>query len=504
MGRTRGPVNFRQLNIRAQLQMGGALPGNPVKYLGVQKGQARAGSFTPPVSGRNQINRPSDVVNGEFQTIGSTKTAPDQGTIGLQQDVRWDQVTAIEEIYDDSLPVAIHILFSSTGTHVGAPNAWDSKIVIPDAELTGMPLSSDFQGPDSDETLTWNAEFGYSQKFSRAVRLTWQPQVAATVTTPITGVAFGESRRIMYAIGRGDGSANEPRFYYSTNGGRAWTGIDLDLLSHTGEDPLDLAYTGGYLVAPTAVSTGSYIWAPEASAGTAAGAGWTEVATGFVNTNTPNKIYAPSLTRIFMAAENGYIYLLENIGSGVSVLTDGSITTEDQNWIDGYGDCIVTCGDANTMMVSINGGESWSLVTGPVGATVLNTVSVLSEDCWVVGAANGNAYYTKDGGDTWNTMGGIPGSGSGSIIAVHFDKDNPAFGLLSHRTAGNVARVYRTTDAGNVWEQTSLSGYPTSNTCSKFATWGPNTLLAGGIATTTTDGILALAKNERLSDSIIN
>ena len=497
---SRGPLKNRQLNARTQLQLGGALPGNPVRYLGVAKGQTRAGAFTPPVSGRNQVVRPSDDDYGEFQTIGSTKTAPDQGTVSVTQDIKWDQVTALEEIYSDDLIVSLHILLGKGA--VGNPNGWDSKIVIPDAELTSMPLSGDFQGADSDEVLMWNGEFGFSTKFQRAVRLTWNNLVAATVTTPITGVAFGAYRRIQYAIGRGDGAAAVPIFYYSTNGGVAWTALSLTgLLAATAEDPLDLAYTGGYLIAPTAVTTGSYIWAPEDTATTLAA--WTEVATGFVNTHSPNKVYAASLSRIFFAAEDGYVYLLENIGSGVTVIQDGSITSEDQNDVDGFGDCVVTCGDNNTILASQNNGASFALVTGPIGSTVLNCIAVLSEDCWVVGAANGIAYYTKDRGTTWHAM-GFGGSGAGAVTDIFFDKGIQAYGLLAHRTAGSVAKVYRTTDAGNTWEQFTLTGYPTSNTCSRLAAWDCNTLLAGGIATTTTDGILALAKNESLADAIVN
>lgn len=497
MGSPRGPIKFRQLNLRLQLQMGGAYPGNPVRYLGVAKGQTRGGSFTPPVSGRNQIVRPSDDDFGEFQIIGSTKTAPEQGTIGVTQDLRWDQITALEEVYTDEFPVAVHLLFGRG--QVGNPNGWDSKIVVPDAELTGMPLSGDFQGPDSDEALMWNAEFGFSA-WNRAVRLTWQNLVAATITTPVSGVAFGQYRRIMYAIGNGDGAAAVPRFYYSTNGGVTWTALALTgLLAATAENPSDLKYVGGYIIAPTAAN--SYVWVNEDDAGTLAS--WAEVSTGFVASNTPNKCYAPSLSRVFFAAENGYIYLLESIGTGVTPLTDGSITAEDQNDIDGFGDCVVTCGDANTILASQNNGESFALVTGPAPATVLNCVQVLSEDVWVIGTAAGNAYYTKDRGATWNSM-PFPGSGSGAVTQLHFDKRNPAFGLLAHRTTGPTALVYRTTDAGNSWEKVTLTGYPTSDTCSRLAAWDCNTLLAGGIATTTTDGILALAKNERLADDIIS
>ena len=155
------------------------------------------------------------------------------------------------------------------------------------------------------------------------------------------------------------------------------------------------------------------------------------------------------------------------------------------------------------MLESQNNGETFGLVTGPAPATVLNCLSVLSEDVWVVGSAAGNAYYTKDRGVTWHAM-AFPGSGVGSVTQIYFDKRNPAFGLLAHRNATPAAKVYRTTDAGNSWEQVTLTGYPTSDTCSRFAAWDCNTLLAGGIATTTTDGILALAKNERLSDDIVS
>lgn len=489
--RRRGMVRNRQLNVRTWVQKNGAYPGNPIQYLNQAKGQLRAGSFTGPVSGANQVNRPSDDEYGDFQPIGRTRSAPDLGTIAVSQDLTMDQITFLEEIRMDKLPVAFHLLFGEGA--VGNQNGWDSKIVIPDADMSSFSMGTDLQGADSDEVLMWNSEFSFSTDH-RAVRVTWNELAASTVTTPITGVTFGRSRNYIYAIGTGDGAAAVPRFYYSSNGGTTWTALALTgILAATAEDPTDLVYTGKYVIAPTAAN--SYIYAHEDSL-TSTG-GWTEVATGFVSTDTPNAAYALNLARVYFAAENGYIYVMTNIGSGVTVLQDGSLTSEDLNDIDGIGDTVVAVGDNNVVLVSQNNGETFALKTGPIGSTVLNTVQVIDDEIFYVGAANGNAYYTLDGGTTWSSAVGFTGAGSGAVTDLYFYKKNPAFGLLCHRNGSNVAKVYRTTDGGNTWESESLTGYPASNTCNNVAMWDPNTMIGGGIATTTTDGTLAIAKTAR-------
>ena len=489
--RKRGMARNRQLNVRTWVQKEGAYPGNQIAYLNKAKGQLRAGGVTVPVAGSNQVNRPSDTEYGDFQPLGRTRTAPDLGTISVEQDLTIDQINWLEEIHMDNLPVAFHLLMGE-----GAPgnqNAWESKIVIPDADLSSFSYS-DMQSADGDEILTIPAEFSYSA-IHRAVRVTWNEIESATVTQPVTGAAFGKNRNTMYWIGQGDGSSVVPKFYHTTDGANITALLLTGILSHTGENPTDLVYTGKYIIAPTGAN--SYIYAHEDSCTTTGG--WTEVSTGFVGGATPNAAYALNLARVYFAAENGYIYVMTSIGSGVTVLQDGTLTTEDLNDIDGIGDTVVAVGDANVVLVSQNNGETFSLIVGPIAATVLNTVSVIDDEIWYVGAADGNAYHTTDGGDTWSAAVGFTGAGAGSVTDIYFFKENPAFGLLCHSTATPASRVYRTTDGGNTWENESLTGFPTSDAVNNVAMWDANTMIAGGIADTATDGFVAIAKTARSS-----
>jgi hypothetical protein len=208
----------RQLNYRLWMQAGGAFPENEIEYLNMGKGQARAGAFTPPAKGTNQVVRPSDDEFGEFDILGRTKTAPEQGTIAVRQDIHMSQITLLEELYEDDTPCAFHIFLGKAGKSASDPHGWESKIVIPNADLNGLPLSGDFQGNDSDDVLEWNSEWSLSQ-WSRAVRVRWQALNDTGIATNVVGVAFGKTRRHQYALVKGNETDASAKLFYTDD---AW------------------------------------------------------------------------------------------------------------------------------------------------------------------------------------------------------------------------------------------------------------------------------------------
>lgn len=220
---------------------------------------------------------------------------------------------------------------------------------------------------------------------------------------------------------------------------------------------------------------------------------WAEVSTGFVANKGPLDIFSISRTFTWIAAEGGYIYFSEDIEAGVEVQTAGTDTTEDLNAIHGSDELnLVAVGNNNAVLATLNGGETWSGITGPAVGVNLTAVYVRSATEWFIGTANGKLYYTRNGGTTW-TEKLFSGSGTGTVEDIAFATG--AVGYLSHTTAAGRGRILRTISGGHSWyvlpEATGLS-LPLADKFNSLAACGedPNLVWAAGLADNAADGIV--------------
>lgn len=216
---------------------------------------------------------------------------------------------------------------------------------------------------------------------------------------------------------------------------------------------------------------------------------WSQVSAGYVSTKGPRAIHVKAATRAFIAAAGGYIYLLTSPSAAVTVLTDGSVTTQDLNAIHGYGRTVVAVGNSNALLYSTNDGETFASKTGPEVGVALNAVWLVNDRVWWVGTANGNLYYTTNGGTTW--VENTPDAALTIINDIAFVDD--MVGYVAGQAGAN-ARVYRTSTGGNTWsnESPDISGLPTAERMN-FVEPCPqsyNAVLMGGRVSVGGDGIV--------------
>lgn len=218
--------------------------------------------------------------------------------------------------------------------------------------------------------------------------------------------------------------------------------------------------------------------------------GWVSVTSGYVQ---PGRcIYVKSPSEVWIGGAGGYIYFTPNPRSSVSVISDGSITTQAFNDVDGKGNTVVFVGNSNAVVVSENAGESFTLLTGPKVGVNINAVSVITRKLWWIGYADGSLYYTTNGGTTWTLV------SIDSVITIVNDIKfvNDVIGYLVVETSG-APRVYRTTDGGYTWTYDSshpnIKNLPTAVRYNFVAPCGWNTVMAGGREAVGGDGLLAVA-----------
>lgn len=272
----------------------------------------------------------------------------------------------------------------------------------------------------------------------------------------------------------------EPTVYYSFDGGSTITAIQVGTLG-AAEDAEAIAFDGTYIFVASGVDEGVH-YVPLEDLRLGAGS-FTKVA-GFTTSKGPRAIYVAGPNDIFYGGLGGYIYRTSSPTDTPTVLDAGSATVQNINSIHGIDDIHIAAVGASNAFIYTTDGETWAAKTGPAVGVALNRVWMVSANVIWVGAANGTLYYTTDGGDTWHTK-GFSGSGTGSVLDIVFT--TRCVGFLSHRTAGNVSRIFKTIDGGGTWqilpERAGTVSVPAHHTTSRILTCDQNTFYAAGFAT---------------------
>jgi len=383
------------------------------------------------------------------------------------------------------------------------PNGWTSKIALIGARITSFGLDGTFN-PESggdNATIKYNLPGSFKdmypvrpinfQEFADSTTLAdildglWYDVVnCGSCDTPSDG-----TRKLYFLAQANSGSPGlSSQIVRTVNGGQTWAALDIPVLGGASANRL-IAMGSRLLV--LSQNLGGYAWAEftDIDAGTVT---WAAQTTGFVAGKAPRAGWSKSSFEAFIAGAGGYLYFINNAGDAPSrILTDGSLTTQNFNDIDGVGNNIVAVGDSNAMIRSYNNGNSFSLVTGPAVGVNLTSVFVRDRNFYFVGTGNGRLYRTTDGGVTW-TLSAL--SGLTVINDIRFF-DN-FVGYLAGEASG-VAKVYRTTDGGVTWENTSkIKGLPTSQRINVVVPnpYDPNVLAVGGRKTAGGDGLIAIAR----------
>lgn len=276
---------------------------------------------------------------------------------------------------------------------------------------------------------------------------------------------------------------------HTINGGSTWATDNVNTLGTQAANAL--AHVGTRIVVVSRIDLAHH-YKPQSSIDANVASGWTRVNSGYVVGKGPNAIWSRNPTQTFIAAQGGYVYFMANPTAAVTVLTDGSVTTQNLNDIRGAGRTVVAVGASNAVVYSSNDGKTWTLVTGPAVGVNLNTVEVVTPTTWWVGTANGKLFYTTNSGTSWTEA--TPDSSITNIPRIRFVDEIVGYFIA---TLSGSNRMYRTSDNGVTWRYDSpyVSGIPTNVTNYDFVSPCPanyNTVLLGGLKNVGTDGIIAI------------
>lgn len=264
-----------------------------------------------------------------------------------------------------------------------------------------------------------------------------------------------------YGVAVADSPAGSPaefgNVWYTQDGGSTWTVCAADPFA-AGEDIMSAAIfqvgaeTYRLLVAREADGAAGM----EVAYSDDWGANWTLVTVSAVvglGANREGALFVRDAYHIWLALDTGYIYFSDDFGVSWTRQAGGAgaPTSNDLNEIwfadDENG---MAVGDGDTVLVTTDGGDTWTLATATGGGVNLLCCSENGGGgIWWAGDSAGNLYYSRNQGTTW-TQRAFSGDGVGDVNDIEFV--NTLVGFLLHDNGTPVGSVYRTRNGGTDWE----------------------------------------------------
>jgi photosystem II stability/assembly factor-like uncharacterized protein len=485
---------------RVFIHKGGASPTTSPTFLA----WAAAGALDKPLGDVTRIEAPSQVQRDAFDVIGSFRSGEENATLPLT--IRY----VLEK--SEMLAIANAGCAFDLGIHLGKctdprdfNHGWKTGkiLMLEDATLTTYGIG-DLGTLTNEDQDAVNEEVELSAlRVYEILPLTFAERAKSEVAQEIVkvlvcdGPSCGDCDDVsdgcqkVFAISAPVGSSPGllPEVIVSIDGLSSVEHESPITTLTAAENPSDAACVGDYLVVVSQTDGGlHYADLGDLADGTET---WTRVDTGIVATKEPNAISSVSPFDTYVAGQGGYIYFTNDPTSGVEVIDSGVATTENLTAIFAYSlSVIIAVGANNAVVFSLNGGDTFSSVTGPAAGVALTAVSARSEKEWWVGTATGRVFYTKDQGQHW-TEKGFASSGSGSIEDIVWASN--MVGYISH-TLSSRGRVLRTVSGGHSWYvmPEGNGSVPAGDKFNSLAVCQRevNVLFAGGLADNAMDGIL--------------
>jgi photosystem II stability/assembly factor-like uncharacterized protein len=286
---------------------------------------------------------------------------------------------------------------------------------------------------------------------------------------------------------------------YSVDGGATFSELEVTGLTET-EATKAIRVIGTKLV----VLTDTAIYFAEIDADTGIPGTFSRTTTG-ISTGAPNDMYVVHPREIWVVGTAGYIYKSTDITSGLTVVNDGTVSSDALNRVAVYGNTIVAVADGGDVVVSRNGGKTFSVTTSAPSTTDnITAVAITGESSFFVGTNSGKLMYTDNAGKSWRER-TFPGSGVASTTVedvVVVTSEVIHLSLTTGSEGSYSANLLTSWNGGADWVSPGsgrMINVPSFARASRIAVpWSAktgvlaNTMLAVGLADDESDGIALL------------
>jgi photosystem II stability/assembly factor-like uncharacterized protein len=459
----------------------------------------RAGGLSQDFGDVTDIECPSAERFGEFEKVGETQGQTGRATCTLTGRFALDVASTLLRLAKKRCTTDLHLLFGKCKNPTEL-NKFEKVIIVTDARYINY-TTDDLGALSSEEDNPVNESADVSgREILELLQTSYAERGGSVITNELVDVIICDVQSCgdcedesdgcekIYAVSiSAGGSAGTPAdLVFSLDGGANFYAHDIDSLV-TGNNPTGIACLGDYLVVVADNDSLHYVDKDDVKVG--ADHTWAMVTTGFV-ANKGGKDISSTGTIAFIVGEGGYVYYTTDPTAGVVVADAGVATTDDLNAVQALtDDFAVAVGNNGAILKTVNG-TTWTKLTSPVVAGIhFNCIAVKSTTEWIIGASNGNAYYTVDGGVNFTAL-TFNGSGSGQVDDIAFSND--LCGFMSHRTTTPRGRILRTIDGGHSWfVEPEYGSLPLADRFNALAAceYKPNMVVAVGLADNAADGI---------------
>lgn len=489
-------INIPELGqTRVFVQEDGPSPLNGYNYHGVLS----LGGVTESLGDVSPIQIPSSEIPSHWENVGVSRGSPGLPT----QDFTARMNKLLTDVWFKLKRTRCAVNMQAKIDTCGEPDdfaSWESKLLFSRNYLTSItgPVINPLTGDDNAQAdltgsltmLDWYVlrtirfqEHAETEVLAEVIDGFYHDQI----TCGNCGAQSDGCNKAYFLTRANSGSPGlSSQLVYSLDNLATWNTLDISSLG--GNSGTRMAAMGSYLVV-VSENTDSHHYIRFSEVEDADATAWAEVTDGYVAGGSPRAIYVRSSSQAFIVGEGGYIYLLTNPTTGVTTVSDGSITTQNFNDISGRKDTIVAVGNSNAVVVSQNAGTSFVSQTGPAAGVNLNAVEVIDQNTWFIGTGDGRLFVTINGGDSYSSV----LTGLTTINDIRFWDENVGY-LVAQASGG--PRIYRTDTMGNRWDYQDpwISGLPTADRYNFSVPCGPNEVATGGREEAGGDGIIAIAQ----------
>jgi hypothetical protein len=422
-----------------------------------------AGAITQPLGDLNPIYIPNPQKASSWTLVAMPRDVPDLPEAIFMERLKRNVRGVLETFVRQNCPT----MFAMKASDCGRPDDiynWQTLYV-----LVGLPNGidySDIRPMEGDEGITAEVTVNHFGLYRFLPMRLGEKADTTLLTTALDGIYADElscgacapySDGLAMKFVLTDNQTGSPglssQIVYTKNG-TTWGTDDINSLG--GNSGSALTAMGQYLIV-TEAAQGRHHYALKSSVTDSASTSqWTSASTGYVSANGGRAIVAAAANRAFIAGTGGYIYALSDPTSGVTVIHDGSLSTQSQNAIHATENLILSVGASNTILLSTNGASdfsqiAFSLITGPAVGVALTACWIRTATQFEVGTADGRLFYTVDGGTNW-TQRLLPDQGTATYIYdLSYDIEQGIHGAVAVKY-GATSKILRSVWRGAVWQ----------------------------------------------------